>query len=64
MEAAFTDEQRALNAGNSPMGKMGSTSDIASAALFFSSDMSAYVTGRTLVVDGGVDSKFPYPVTL
>lgn len=64
MEAAFTDEQRALNASNSPMGKMGSTSDIASAALFFSSDMSAYVTGRTLVVDGGVDSKFPYPVTL
>jgi NAD(P)-dependent dehydrogenase (short-subunit alcohol dehydrogenase family) len=43
---------------------MGATSDIASAALFFSSDMSAYVTGRTLVVDGGVDAKFPYPVTL
>ena len=64
MDAVFTDEQRAANAGNAPLGKMGSTADIAAAALFFSSDLSSYVTGRTLVVDGGVDSKFPYPVTL
>ena len=64
MDAVFTDEQRALNAGNAPLQRMGSTSDIASAALFLSSDLSAYVTGRTLVVDGGVDAKFPYPVTL
>jgi NAD(P)-dependent dehydrogenase (short-subunit alcohol dehydrogenase family) len=60
MDAAFTDEQRAANAANSPLGRMGSTSDIASAALFLTSDLSAYVTGRTLVVDGGVDAKFPY----
>lgn len=64
MDAVFTDEQRAANAGNAPLGKMGSTADIAAAALFLSSDLSSYVTGRTLVVDGGVDSKFPYPVTL
>jgi NAD(P)-dependent dehydrogenase (short-subunit alcohol dehydrogenase family) len=60
MDAAFTDEQRQANATNSPLGRMGSTSDIASAALFLSSDLSAYITGRTLVVDGGVDAKFPY----
>ncbi len=60
MDAVFTDEQRAANAANTPLGRMGSTSDIASAALFMSSDMSAYITGRTLVVDGGVDAKFPY----
>lgn len=64
MDAVFTEEQRALNAGNAPLQRMGSTSDIASAALFLTSDLSAYVTGRTLVVDGGVDAKFPYPVTL
>ena len=64
MDAVFTDEQRAANAGNAPLGKMGSTADIASAALFLSSDLSSYITGRTIVVDGGVDSKFPYPVTL
>lgn len=64
MDAVFTDEQRASNAGNAPLGRMGETSDIASAALFLSSDMSRYITGRTVVVDGGVDAKFPYPVTL
>ncbi|MBU6328931.1 MAG: SDR family oxidoreductase [Acidobacteria bacterium] len=64
MDAVFTDEQRAANAGNAPLGRMGETSDIASAALFLSSDMSRYITGRTIVVDGGVDAKFPYPVTL
>jgi len=60
MDAAFTDEQRAANAANAPLGRMGETSDIAAAALFLSCDLSRYVTGRTLVVDGGVDAKFPY----
>ena len=60
MDAVFTDDQRRANAENSPLGRMGSTSDIASAALFLTSDLSAYVTGRTLLVDGGVDAKFPY----
>jgi len=60
----FTDEQRAANGANSPLGHMGATSDIASAALFLTSDLAAYVNGRTLVVDGGVDAKFPYPTTL
>lgn len=64
MDAAFTDEQRAANAANAPLGRMGETSDIAAAALFLSCDLSRYVTGRTLVVDGGVDAKFPYPTTL
>jgi len=64
MDAIFTDQQRTANASNSPLGRMGSTSDIASAALFLSSDLSNYITGRTLVVDGGVDAKFPYPTTL
>ena len=64
MDAAFTDEQRAANAGNAPLGHMGETADIAAAALFLSSDLAKYVSGRTLVVDGGVDAKFPYPVTL
>jgi NAD(P)-dependent dehydrogenase (short-subunit alcohol dehydrogenase family) len=60
MDAVFTDAQRAANDSNAPLGRMGATPDIAGAALFLSSDLSAYVTGRTLVVDGGVDAKFPY----
>jgi 3-oxoacyl-[acyl-carrier protein] reductase len=36
-----------------PMGRLGSVADIAHAALFFASDEAAYVTGQSLVVDGG-----------
>ncbi len=36
-----------------PAGRLGSGADIANAALFFCSDEAAYVTGQTLVVDGG-----------
>jgi len=60
MDAVFTADQRAANSGNAPLRRMGATADVAAAALFLTSDLSAYVTGRTIVVDGGVDAKFPY----
>jgi NAD(P)-dependent dehydrogenase (short-subunit alcohol dehydrogenase family) len=36
-----------------PMKRLGTTADIASAALYLSSDLSRWVTGHTLVIDGG-----------
>ena len=36
-----------------PLGHLGSVADIAAAALFFASDEAGYITGQTLVVDGG-----------
>jgi 3-oxoacyl-[acyl-carrier protein] reductase len=36
-----------------PMKKLGTVEDIAYAALYFASDEAGYVTGQTLVVDGG-----------
>jgi 3-oxoacyl-[acyl-carrier protein] reductase len=36
-----------------PQRRLGSVEDIAYAALFFASDEAAYITGQTLVVDGG-----------
>ncbi|MCY3573178.1 MAG: 3-oxoacyl-[acyl-carrier-protein] reductase [Chloroflexi bacterium] len=37
-----------------PLGRMGSPEDIAQAVAFLASDRAAYITGQTLVVDGGM----------
>lgn len=42
-----------LSAKGRPLEKIGTPLDIAKAVLFFASDMSTWVTGTTLVVDGG-----------
>jgi 3-oxoacyl-[acyl-carrier protein] reductase len=36
-----------------PQGRLGSVEDIAYAALFFASDEAAYITGQSMVIDGG-----------
>jgi 3-oxoacyl-[acyl-carrier protein] reductase len=37
-----------------PLGRFGEAADIANAALYLASDMGKYITGTTLVVDGGI----------
>jgi NAD(P)-dependent dehydrogenase (short-subunit alcohol dehydrogenase family) len=50
----YQDQGRAERELSSvPLGKFGSTNDIAQAAVFLCSDAGAYVTGADLVVDGG-----------
>ncbi|MCK6188142.1 SDR family oxidoreductase [Pseudomonas sp. EYE_354] len=36
-----------------PLGRLGAAQDIAGAMLFLASDLAAYITGQTIVVDGG-----------
>ncbi|MGO4689628.1 SDR family NAD(P)-dependent oxidoreductase [Glaciibacter sp. 2TAF33] len=50
----------AAQEASTPMGRFGETADIAGALMFFTAAASAYVTGQNLVVDGGVDAKFPH----
>ena len=37
-----------------PMGKMGSTKDIANLVLFLASEQASYITGQVICVDGGM----------
>jgi len=56
------DKGKSLNAANSPLDRVAMPKDIASAIAFLASDLSSYVNGQILSVDGGVGVKFPYPV--
>lgn len=48
------DPQRFLrDAANRPLGRIGAATDVANAVLFLASDMSRWITGASLVVDGG-----------
>ena len=40
-------------AGRVPLGRLGRAEDIAGAMLFLASDLATYITGQTIVVDGG-----------
>lgn len=46
-------EYIASMAASIPLRRLGSVADIANAALFFASEEAAYITGQTIVVDGG-----------
>lgn len=42
-----------------PLYRLGKKSDIAECAMFLASDAASYITGQTLVVDGGAVHTFP-----
>ncbi len=56
------EEGRKSQADIAPLRKVALPEDIAGAALFLSTDLAGQISGHTVVVDGGVSAKFPYPM--
>ncbi|NLM50387.1 MAG: 3-oxoacyl-[acyl-carrier-protein] reductase [Clostridiaceae bacterium] len=54
MTRALSEKYREEIINNVPLKRMGTVDDVANAALFLASDMSGYITGQTIVVDGGL----------
>ena len=53
-EGTRADEVLAQRARGVPLGRLGAPSDVASAVAFLASDAARFITGASLVVDGGV----------
>jgi 3-oxoacyl-[acyl-carrier protein] reductase len=54
MTEGLTDAQKEGVLKKIPMGRVGSPQDIANAAIYLASNLSDYVTGQVLTVDGGM----------
>ena len=55
MTQALPDETRKQWIGNIPLRRGGAVEDIANCALFLASDLSSYVSGQVIQVDGGMN---------
>jgi NAD(P)-dependent dehydrogenase (short-subunit alcohol dehydrogenase family) len=58
--ALLGDAGKASQSRNAPLGDVARPADIAAGLLFFASDLSRFITGQTLSIDGGVSAKFPF----
>ncbi|MEG0890829.1 MAG: SDR family oxidoreductase [Bacteroidales bacterium] len=54
---AFSEEQLILDASNYPLKRYGNPEDIAYGIIYLLSNASSWVTGTTLVIDGGITIK-------
>ena len=52
--ASYTPEQKEERATQIPLGRLGRPEDVADACLFLASELSDYITGETINVNGGL----------
>jgi 3-oxoacyl-[acyl-carrier protein] reductase len=58
MVAGLDPEKMKEVAARLPMGRLGRPEEVAAVVLFLASDLAGYITGQTLVVDGGMSMIF------
>jgi len=57
------DARRAEMNARTPMRRLGTTDDIALAAIYLASSAASFVTGKVFEVDGGIEaSNFPFEI--
>jgi 3-oxoacyl-[acyl-carrier protein] reductase len=54
MSEALADERRAQVVRRTPLGRLATTEDVTDAIRFLLSDKARFITGQTLVIDGGL----------
>jgi glucose 1-dehydrogenase len=60
MNKSLLEDKPKLNAllANIPLGRLGTTDDVADLVVFLASDLAAYVNGSTFTVDGGLSRNY------
>jgi NAD(P)-dependent dehydrogenase (short-subunit alcohol dehydrogenase family) len=61
MQLLSDDEKRQRRLVHIPMGRLGQAEELAQAALFLASDDSSFMTGASLIVDGGITAAYVTP---
>ena len=54
MTDSLPDDQKEALAGQIPMGRLGTTDEVAQAVLFLAAESGSYITGQTIHVNGGM----------